>query len=74
LNDEVRVEDDVHLHEDVRYDVGDGCVVEEPTEEVDGTGEEAEDAAPFETRSYGGVVVDTTSGRDCGGELVREAC
>lgn len=45
LDDEVRVEDCVHLHRYVRWDGHDGGEIKYPSEEVEGASEEAEDTA-----------------------------
>lgn len=76
------MEDCVHLNSYIRGDGDDGGEIEYPAEEVEGAGEEAEDAAVAGARSHGGPVVDTTRGgnrrrefRDRGGdEAIIEAC
>ena len=58
LDLQVGVEHGVELNADVCHDLRDGSKVEDPAEEIDGAGEEAEDAAVFEAGGYGGPVVD----------------
>ena len=70
LDDEVGVEDDVHLDGDVGRNGDDRGEVEDPAEEVEGAGEEAEEAAVFGARGYGGPVIDAAGGGNGGGELV----
>ncbi len=64
LDDKVWVEDGVHLHGYVGRNGDDGGEVEYPAEEVEGTGEETEDAAVAGAGGDGGPMVDAAGGRD----------
>ena len=59
----------IHLHDHIRRDGDDGGQIEYPAKEVEGTGEEAEDAAIAGTRRDRSPVVDAAGGGDGGGEL-----
>ena len=55
---------EVHLHQQLRHDIADGGLVEDPAEEVDAAGEEADDAAVARAGGHGGSMVDAGGGRD----------
>ena len=69
MDNEVRVEDGIHLHGHVRRDEDDGGQIEYPAKEVEGTGEKAEDATIAGARRHRSPVVDAAGGGDGGGEL-----
>ena len=62
LNLQIWVVQDVELHQDLRHRICDGCHIKDPAEEVDGSGEEAQDAAPSRTRSNRSQVEYTSRG------------
>ena len=69
LDDKVWVEYGIHLHGHVGRDGDDGGQIEYPAKEVEGPGEEAENAAIAGTGRHRSPVVDAAGGGDGGGEL-----
>ncbi len=69
LDDEVRVEESVHLDDDIGWDEHYGCEVEDPAEEIQGAGVETEDSTIAWSWCDGCPVVDASGGRYARGEL-----
>lgn len=70
LDDEIGVEDGVHLHSDVGGDGDNGSEIENPADVVEEAGVEAEEAAVAGSGGEGGPVVDAAGGGDAGCELL----
>ena len=61
LNDQVRMEHSVHLHQNIGRDICNRSKVEDPAEKVQPAAEEPKTPAPSRTRSDGRPVIDASS-------------